>query len=101
MHLDVSVGSLGEVTDRGGRVLGAHEHGTVCADPAGNEFCAFVRTEPLPAYRRDLLGRGATHLWDVPGCSRPVPWTVRSRIPRATSSASFEAMPNSDHPDPA
>jgi predicted enzyme related to lactoylglutathione lyase len=150
VHIDVSVGSLDEVTDRGGRILETHEHWTVCADPAGNEFCAFVRDEPLPAYRTfevvvdaadperiarwwgevfgvearndgrrwwwlqdvpgmptsgpffawvfgpvpepktvknrlhwdlygetdDLLARGATHLWDVPGRSRTVAWSV-------------------------
>jgi len=51
VHLDVSVGSLAEVTDRGGVLGDHHEHWTVCADPVGNELCAFVREGELPAYR--------------------------------------------------
>lgn len=150
VHLDVSVGSLDEVTALGGVIGERHEHWTVCADPAGNEFCAFVREGELPTYRtfevvvdaRDaeatcrwwaeafgiearndgrpwwwlegvpgmptggpffawvfgpvpepktvknrmhwdlygepdaFLARGATHLWDVPGRTRPVAWSV-------------------------
>ncbi|MGN6782541.1 MAG: VOC family protein [Marmoricola sp.] len=51
VHLDVSVGSLDDVTGLGGVIREQHEHWTVCADPAGNEFCAFVREGDLPTYR--------------------------------------------------
>lgn len=51
VHLDVSVGSLDEVTDLGGQVVAEVEHWTVCRDPEGNEFCAFVRDGELPSYR--------------------------------------------------
>ena len=51
VHVDVSVGSLDEVTALGGTIGEAHEHWTVCHDPEGNEFCAFVREGALPAYR--------------------------------------------------
>jgi len=51
VHLDVSVGSLDEITALGGSIGEAHEHWTVCADPEGNEFCAFVREGELPHYR--------------------------------------------------
>jgi len=51
VHLDVSVGSLDEVTALGGTTGEAHEHWTVCADPEGNEFCVFVRRDALPDYR--------------------------------------------------
>ena len=51
VHLDVSVASLDEVTDRGGVRVADVEHWTVCRDPEGNEFCAFVRDAELPAYR--------------------------------------------------
>jgi len=51
VHLDVSVASLDEVTALGGTIGQAHEHWTVCQDPEGNEFCAFVRDDPLPSYR--------------------------------------------------
>lgn len=51
VHLDVSVGSLADVTSLGGTIGERHEHWTVCADPEGNEFCAFVREDALPGYR--------------------------------------------------
>ncbi|HEX7739019.1 MAG TPA: VOC family protein [Marmoricola sp.] len=51
VHLDVSVASLEDVTALGGTIGEAHEHWTVCHDPEGNEFCAFVREDPLPSYR--------------------------------------------------
>lgn len=46
IHWDVDVADLGEITDRGARVLRAADGDiawTVLADPEGNEFCAFVR----------------------------------------------------------
>ncbi len=51
VHLDVSVGSLDRVTELGGTIGAPHEHWTVCTDPEGNEFCAFVREGELPDYR--------------------------------------------------
>ena len=53
VHLDLHLGSIAQVTDLGAKVvLPAEDSGfawTVLEDPAGNEFCAFVRDEP-PAF---------------------------------------------------
>lgn len=51
VHFDISVANLDEVTSLGASRIAEHEHWTVMADPAGNEFCAFVREGELPAYR--------------------------------------------------
>ncbi len=51
VHLDVSVNSLAELTALGATELESREYWTVMADPAGGEFCAFVREGELPSYR--------------------------------------------------
>jgi hypothetical protein len=52
VHLDVHVGSVGDLLDLGATVLDDSQPWTVLADPEGGEFCAFVRRpEELPAYR--------------------------------------------------
>ncbi|MCW2810057.1 MAG: hypothetical protein JWP61_515 [Friedmanniella sp.] len=57
VHLDVYVGSVAELTERGATVLTELPHWTVLADPQGNELCAFVRSgADLPPYRLFELG---------------------------------------------
>ena len=56
VHLDVHVNSLDDVLALGATVQQEHERWTVCLDPWGNEFCAFVRDHELPAYRVYELG---------------------------------------------
>ncbi|HET6151954.1 MAG TPA: VOC family protein [Marmoricola sp.] len=56
VHLDVSCGSLEELTALGATVLRSQDDEikwTVMADPEGGELCAFVRTDPsrLAPYR--------------------------------------------------
>jgi len=101
VHLDVSVNSLDEVISRGARVLEQPAHWTVLADPAGGEFCAFVREGELPTYRifevvidsvdpgsiaawwADRFGieaqsDGRPYVWlkDAPGFPEDLPWWV-------------------------
>ncbi len=61
VHLDVDCTSVEDLVGLGARVLApASETGfgwTVMADPEGNEFCAFVRSEAqLPDYRIHGIG---------------------------------------------
>ena len=53
VHIDVHVGSITELTDRGARVLDDDSFSwTLMADPEGGELCAFVRSPAeLPSYR--------------------------------------------------
>lgn len=58
LHLDVQCASVPELEALGATVLtpaNEHQHWTVMADPEGQEFCAFVRTE-VPGYRLYELG---------------------------------------------
>ncbi|MDQ2837983.1 MAG: hypothetical protein M3Y42_06600 [Actinomycetota bacterium] len=57
-HLDVYTGSLAELEALGARILepaGGDRRWTVCADPDGQEFCAFLRDQ-VPDYRLYELG---------------------------------------------
>lgn len=55
VHLDIEAASLTDVVDRGATVLAQRSRWTVCADPEGNEFCVFVRAEPVAGYRTSAL----------------------------------------------
>jgi hypothetical protein len=72
VHLDVSVGSLAELTDLGARIVRPEDdeiRWTIMADPEGGEFCAFVRSpERLTPYRVfefnvDCVDAEATARW--------------------------------------
>ena len=45
IHWDVKTDDLTLLTDAGATVLRTLEHWTVMADPEGNEFCAFLRSQ--------------------------------------------------------
>jgi hypothetical protein len=64
VHIDVNAESLELATDQGARVLHDHERWTTLADLGGQEFCVFVRPEPI-AKRAYELG------WDTAEGSRP------------------------------
>lgn len=102
VHLDVSVGSLAEVLALGATVLETHEHWTVCADPEGNEFCAFVREDELPAYRAfefvvDSIDPEATARWwgerfGVPVQNQGQPWWWLTGVGGFPTAGPFFAM---------
>jgi len=60
IHLDVNAESLDRALDAGARVLYEMERWTTLADPEGQEFCVFVRDQPI-AKRPYELG------WDCAG----------------------------------
>jgi hypothetical protein len=47
LHLDVNAESVDRALDAGARVLHEFERWTTLADPEGQEFCVFVRPEPI------------------------------------------------------
>lgn len=47
LHLDISAESLQPALDGGARVIDELDRWTVLADPDGQEFCVFVRDEPV------------------------------------------------------
>lgn len=44
VHIDVFA-DVGDLVDRGARIIEEHPRWTVLADPEGNEFCAFAPSE--------------------------------------------------------
>ena len=67
LHLDVHCASIGEVEALGATVVDDQFRWTVMNDPEGQEFCAFVRTEP-PADRLYEVG------WDCADPDRVAGW---------------------------
>jgi predicted enzyme related to lactoylglutathione lyase len=59
VHLDLHLGSIAQVTDLGAKVTIPQEASgfawTVLEDPAGNDFCVFVRDEPPEFPLHDVI----------------------------------------------
>ena len=60
LHLDVNAGSLQPALDAGATVHDEQPRWTVLLDPDGQEFCVFVRDEPVTQPFYELV-------WDVTG----------------------------------
>ena len=58
LHLDVNAESVDRALDAGARVLHESERWTTLADPEGQEFCVFVRPEPITTRTYELI-------WDI------------------------------------
>jgi predicted enzyme related to lactoylglutathione lyase len=64
IHLDVNAESVDRALDAGARVLYEMERWTTLADPEGQEFCVFVRPEPIATRFYELgwdTAEGAEH----------------------------------------
>ena len=55
IHLDVSAESVDRALDAGARVLHESQRWTTLADPEGQEFCVFVREEPVTTRTYELI----------------------------------------------
>jgi predicted enzyme related to lactoylglutathione lyase len=110
VHIDVHVGSVQEVVDKGASVvLPAEESGfpwTVMRDPQGGEFCAFVREE-VPDYQffqlvvdaadAEQIARWWADVFDTEAISRSNPdWWGMKNVPGMP----FERLTFGNVPEP-
>jgi hypothetical protein len=55
VHLDVNAESVQQVVDAGATTVAEHPRWTTLADPDGQEFCVFVREEPIEQRLYELV----------------------------------------------
>jgi Glyoxalase-like domain len=55
IHLDVNAESVGRALDAGARVHQEQDRWTTMLDPEGQEFCVFVRPEPITVRTNELV----------------------------------------------
>ena len=84
IHLDVHAAALADLEALGARQLETFPRWTVLADPEGQEFCAFVRTEPPDLKLYELVIDCA----DAPALARLVGRCLRRRGGRGAARTS-------------